>query len=332
MKNAAKRMRFECIKLLFLLCIVGCGDSSHVHEHVSNNSTVHGEHVHDHDAPKQVHSDHGIKNVTTISNEIAARSGIKTLPVESRTISEHITLRGKVTPSEHKIAHIIPRFSGVVKEGRKHIGDRVSKGEVLAILESNQSLQPFSVSSQIEGVVVKGHVIVGEYVPENQWIYIVSDISELWVDLHASSQDSGRLKEGLTTTIASVHGEGKATGLISYIAPYFDERSQTRIVRIVFKNLDMKFLPGMHVTGEVLVNTKTAHMAVKKSALQNYEQSIVVFVKSKNTYTAAPVTLGVEDGEWIEVLEGLQTGDEVVTENSFLIKADMSRASASHSH
>ena len=76
---------------------------------------------------------------TVIPADVASDAGLKFEKATSREISSTRRLRGKVTPSEHRVAHVIPRFAGVVREGRKHIGDSVEKGEVMAIIESNQS-------------------------------------------------------------------------------------------------------------------------------------------------------------------------------------------------
>jgi membrane fusion protein, heavy metal efflux system len=101
-----------------------------------------------------------------------------------------MSIKGKISPVEHKVAHIIPRFSGIVREGRKHVGDAVKKGEVLAVIESNQSLQPFDIRSQVDGTVINGHLVIGEFVPENQWVFIVADLSEVWTDFFVPLRDT----------------------------------------------------------------------------------------------------------------------------------------------
>jgi cobalt-zinc-cadmium efflux system membrane fusion protein len=269
---------------------------------------------------------------TEIPDQVAERSGIKTEQAQTRLIKTVLKTRGKVLPSEHKIAHIIPRFSGIVREGRKHIGDRVEKGEVLATIESNQSLQPFEVRSQIAGTVINGHLIMGEFVPDNQWIYIVADLSEVWVDFFVPLKEQQKLKIGQNVMITSVNDKRITEGSVSYVAPYADERSQSQLIRAIINNRDGEFLPGMFVTGDLVIDVTQVHVAIKKEALQKFRDWDVVFAKVGSIYEIKPLTLGKTDGEWVEVLEGLRLGEEYVTQNSYLIKADILKSGASHDH
>ncbi len=269
---------------------------------------------------------------TVLSRDIAEHSGITVERPTSRTIASTRRIRGKILPSEHRIAHVIPRFSGIVREGRKHIGDRVEKGEVLAIIESNQSLQPFEVRSQISGTVINGHLIVGEFVPDNQWVYIVADLSEVWADFFVPLRDRSGIASGQKVRIATPADGTVAEGSISYLAPYADEKSQAQLVRAVIPNSKNEFLPGMFITGDVILDESTVPRAVRQRALQRFREWDVVFVRDGDTYEVRPVTLGRSDGEWVEIKEGLSADDEYVVENSFLIKADILKSGASHDH
>lgn len=269
---------------------------------------------------------------TTILDKVAKLSGLQTEKAESRDIKTLSRVRGKILPSEHRIAHVIPRYSGVVRESRKHIGDKVEKGEVIAVIESNQSLQPFEVRSQISGTVINGHVIVGEFVPENQWIYVVADLSEVWADFFVPLREQLTIESGQKLLLTSVSGDKSAEGTISYVAPYADERSQSQLVRVIIPNPINEFLPGMFVLGDLVVSEYKAKVAVKKSAIQTFRDWQVVFAKYNDIYEINPVELGKTDGEWIEITKGLLAGEEYVSENAFLIKADILKSGASHDH
>jgi cobalt-zinc-cadmium efflux system membrane fusion protein len=265
-------------------------------------------------------------------SDVAAHSGVTTERAGPHSIRTVRRSRGKIVPSEHRIAHVIPRFAGVVREGRKHIGDRVEKGEILAIIESNQSLQPFEVRSQISGTVVNGHLIVGEYVPENQWVYIVADISEVWADFFVPLREREDIADGQKVIISSVTGTGTKEGRVSYVAPYADEKSQAQLVRVVIPNAEASFVPGMFITGDIIVSEGRVPVAVHRAAIQRFRNWDVVFVRVNDTYEARPIELGRSDEEWVEVVRGVSEGEEYVVGNSFLIKADILKAGASHDH
>jgi cobalt-zinc-cadmium efflux system membrane fusion protein len=269
---------------------------------------------------------------TVIPQAIADTSEIVVKRATSQSIRSTLQLRGTIFPSEHRIAHIIPRFSGVVREGRKHIGDPVQKGEVLAVIESNQSLQPFEVRSQIAGAVINGHLIVGEFVPENQWVFVVADLSEVWADFYLPLQERGHAQVGQEVVIHPAAGGDPVSGTVSYIAPYADERSQSQLIRVAISNPRGILLPGMFVVGELIVARTTPAVVIERTALQRFGDQTVVFVRYGDTYEARPVVLGQEDGDFVEVKEGLLADEEYVTANSFLVKADILKSGASHDH
>ena len=267
---------------------------------------------------------------TSMPQDVAEKSGIIVEHPKQQAISITRRIRGKIVPSEHRIAHVIPRFSGIVREGRKHIGDKVEKGEVLAIIESNQSLQPFEIRSQISGTVINGHLIVGEFVPENQWVYIVADLSEVWADFFIPLRDRVGITAGQKVRISSPASNEATEGRISYLAPYAEEKSQAQLVRAVVPNESNQFLPGMFITGDVVIDEVTAPIAVHKDAIQRFRGWDVVFVRYGDTFEARPINRGRTDGDWIEVLSGLSSDEEYVAKNAFLIKADILKSGATH--
>ena len=77
---------------------------------------------------------------------------------------------------------------------------------------------------------------------------------------------------------------------------------------------------------------KTVPVAVKREGLQKFRDWDVVFVRVGNLFEARPLELGLKDGEWVEVLSGLNPGEKYATTNSFILKADVGKAGASHDH
>jgi cobalt-zinc-cadmium efflux system membrane fusion protein len=96
------------------------------------------------------------------------------------------------------------------------------------------------------------------------------------------------------------------------------------------RNVDGRWRPGTAVRARVTVSERPAALVVPTTALQSMENATVVFVHSGDTYPARPVRLGERDADNAEVLEGLKAGEEIVIEQSYLIKADLEKASAAH--
>ena len=102
--------------------------------------------------------------------------------------------------------------------------------------------------------------------------------------------------------------------------------------RAIINNSAGHWRPGMHVKAEVETRTKTVPLAVKIDALQTFRDMPVVFAKYGNIFEVRMVELGERDGEYVEVLGGLEPGVEYVVANSFLLKADVLKDAAKHDH
>jgi membrane fusion protein, heavy metal efflux system len=269
---------------------------------------------------------------TTMTPEAVKNSGIIMETAGPAKIKNSVRANGRVRPNEDHMAHIIPRFPGIVKQIRKRLGDPVAKDEVVAAVESNDSLQPYDVKSSIAGTVIQKDVTQGEFVKEGEIIYTVADLSTVWVDLNVHRKDFDKLKTGQAVTVSAGEGMTNAQGTISYISPFGAEDTQTMLARVELPNAKGVWRPGLFIAGEIVVEEAEVPLAVKTSALQTFRDWDVVFMQDGNIFEIAILELGRRDAEWAEVLSGLNAGQKYAAENSFIIKADILKSGAAHDH
>merc|ERR1711879_352758 len=112
--------------------------------------------------------EHIEEELVTLSDTEINELGIKLETVGSQKLQMHTDLTGEIVPDPDKIAHIVPRFAGVVKNVYKEIGDKVKKDEVIAIIESNESLVTYEVKSSIDGAVLDLHMTPGELIGDDK--------------------------------------------------------------------------------------------------------------------------------------------------------------------
>lgn len=249
-----------------------------------------------------------------------------------KRIERRIEVYGKLMPREDKVAHIIPRFPGVLREIKKGLGDSVEKGEVLAVVESNQSLQPYELRSQIAGVVIERHATLGEFVSDSRDCFVVADLSQLWADFQIYRDDFQQASVGRKLWVIIGDNVSPVETTVSYISPVTDEATQSKIVRGLVGNQDLSLRPGLFVTGELTVSSTEVPVAVKRSALQTFRDWDVVFLTDGHVFQAMPVELGQVDDTHAEVLSGILAGESYVGQNSFIVKADIEKSGASHDH
>ncbi len=268
---------------------------------------------------------------TELSPEAVKNSGIVVETAGPAKIKRTVEASGRIVPNEDHVKHVIPRFPGVIKEVRKRLGDRVARDEVLAIVESNESLQPYEIKSSIAGTVIQRNATEGEYVQEGKTIYIVADLRTVWVDLNIYHEDFHELKVGQEVTVETAGGD-RARGRVIYISPLGSESTQTMLARVLVENSNGDWRPGLFVSAEILVDDVEVPCAIRTSALQTFRDWEVVFVNVGDIFEVRPVELGRRHGDWVEVVAGLEVGERYAAANSFIIKADVGKSGATHDH
>jgi len=272
------------------------------------------------------------ENRVTLAPEQLESAGISVATAEPATIRERIVLNGRVAPNEDALGHVMPRFPGVVRSVHKRLGDTVARGDLLAVIESNESLHPFELRAQLAGTVIAKDVTPGEFVSTDRELYQIADLGSVWVDLDAYRRDFARLRVGQAIRIDAGDGSPPGETTLAYLSPIGSPNTQTLLARAVLTNPDRSWRPGLFVTAEVEVGAKPVPVAVAVEAIQRLRDWDVVFVAAENVFEAQPVELGRRDGTHVEIVSGLAAGQRYVATGSFVLKAEAGKSGASHDH
>ena len=267
---------------------------------------------------------------TRIASDIASEAGIVVETVGPATIRDHITVYGRVVPDPENVSHVNARFDGVIRSVRVSIGDVVDKNQVLAVIEANDSLNEYTILAPIAGTVIERHANPGE-TTDSHSLFTIVDTSTVWAELAVFPSDRHRVELGTPVTVRTAIGDISADGEITLLSPVAGA-NQAVTARVLLNNTDGMLAAGMYLTGEVEISQIDVPLAVKKSALQSLHDSTVVFARIGDEYEARMLELGRQDDTWAEVLGGLEFGTAYVTENSYVIKADIEKAGVAHDH
>lgn len=268
---------------------------------------------------------------TRIAPEIAKASGLGIAIAGPSVLRQEIELTGAVQARSDRSTRVAARFPGVLRELRYGAGDRVARGAVLAIVQSNESLENYAVTAPIGGMILERNAQVGE-VSSSDPLFVIADLSSVWVELEAYGGDLTQLRVGQSVAVEAVDGSAQGQGKLTRLAPIASQASQSVRARVALANPSASWRPGQFVRGRVIVAETTVPMAVRNVALQQFRDFQVVFVQVGDTYEVRMLELGRRDREITEVLGGLAPGDNYVTDNSFLVKADVEKSGASHDH
>ncbi len=261
-----------------------------------------------------------------LTAEQLAATGIVLENAAPAKIREVLPLYGVVAPNAEGVREVAARFPGVIRSVNRKLGDTVSRGDLLANVESNESLQVYAVRSPISGVISARNANPGEQTGDKP-LFVVVNLSTVWVELSLFARDAAKVKVGQTVRVKSPVAEYAAQGRVTYVGP-FGNSNQALTARVELPNPEHRWAPGLYVTGEVTLAEQSAALAVRTSAIQMVEDRPVVFVQANGGFSAHSVTLGKTDGERTEILQGIAAGDVYAAANSYVIKAELRKSEA----
>ena len=193
-------------------------------------------------------------------------------------------------------------------------------------------LNRFELRAPFDGVIVEKHLSVGEAVQDTTQVFTISDLRSVWAEMRVAAPDLPAVRVGEKATVRATAFDSSATGEVAYVGALIGQDTRTAPARITLPNPDGVWRPGLFVNVELTASSRQAPLAVAAQALQSMEQQTVVFVPVQGGFRAQPVRVGRSDGKATEVLEGLKPGQSYVAEGSFMLKAELGKASAEHSH
>ena len=203
---------------------------------------------------------------------------------------------------------------------------KLSDQQIDKIETSKTIITDFPVYANVGGIVTKKMVEEGNYVKEGQPLLMISNLNTVWANFDAYEKQLSSIKKGdeiNITTNATPNKEIKAT--ISFIDPVLNTSTRTVIVRAELKNNNGALKPGMFVKGVLSSkeNSNKALISIPKTAILWTGKRSVVYVKTgkEPVFELRNVTLGNEIGSSYEILEGLNSSEEIVTNGTFTVDA-----------
>ncbi len=194
------------------------------------------------------------------------------------------------------------------------------------------ALTRYEIRAPIDGVVVEKHLSLGEAVQGDAKIFVIADLSTVWVDMTVAAKDLGAVRPGQKADIQATAFAAQGSGTISYVGALVGEATRAATARVVLPNPDGVWRPGLQVKVQLVTGSVEVPVAVAAEAIQSVRDWTVVFGRYGNDLEARPLELGRSDGKFIEVVSGLNAGEVYAATNSFLIKADLEKSGASHDH
>ena len=204
----------------------------------------------------------------------------------------------------------------------------LTRERVQGLTNASHVVSELAVPSPADGLVVARGVNPGQVVNAGQELFVVTDLSTVWVigDLYEKDFSAVHVGSEATVTVPSTP-ERTVRGRVAYIDPRVDPASRTAKVRVEVPNRgDLRL--GMFVTVSFHGGSGERITLIPRTAVQTIGERAVVYVPSEGEdgkFVERQVKLGASSGDFVQVLEGLKPGDKVVTDGSFFLRAEASR-------
>ena len=207
----------------------------------------------------------------------------------------------------------------------------LSADRVANLRTAAQVVSEVTVSAPAGGVVVARSVNPGQVVNAGQELFVVTDLSTVWVigDLYEKDFAGVRVGSEAAVSAASNPNSALRRGRVTYIDPRVDPATRTAKVRVEVQNENQEMRLGMYVTVSFETRGGEAVTSVPRSAVQSIGERTVVYVAvpdGDGRFSERTVKVGAPMGDYVQVLDGVKAGERIVTEGSFFLRSEATRS------
>ena len=229
-----------------------------------------------------------------------------------------------------QIVQALVEYRLAVAGGQKQAGSRKLRNlgipeDIIAAIPAKGDI-PFSMDwpSPVDGVLMSKSVVAGARTMPGDELYRLADVSTVWVIADVSEVDVGRVKIGdpAEVTLRSYPGE-IFRGKVAFILPELKAETRTAQIRIELPNPDHKLLHRMYADVEIDTGQSVGVLAIPASAIiDSGSRQVAIVQVSEGRFKPMEVRVGRRGAGYVEILEGLKQGEQVVTRANFLIDAE----------
>jgi membrane fusion protein, copper/silver efflux system len=201
----------------------------------------------------------------------------------------------------------------------------VPEDEITRLRKTGKAQRRIAVRAPADGVVIEKPVQEGMRVDAGQPLYKTADLSDVWLIAEVQEQDLGLVQTGQSATAQFVAFPGRRfEGKVEFIYPSLSAETRTARVRIVIPNRDQALRAAMYASVEIAAPaTEGPMLAIPSTAvIDSGARQVVLIDRGEGRFEPRAVRLGTQGGDWVQVIEGVKTGEKVVTSANFLIDAE----------
>lgn len=206
--------------------------------------------------------------------------------------------------------------------------------DIMELKPQTHATATFPILSPFNGTVVEKHTALGEMTEPATRLFTIADLSVLWIILDIYEQDIPKIQLGQEVgVVVRAYPEEEFRGKITYISAVVEETTRTAKVRVEIENTERKLKPGMFATAKISTRELIERLVAPLSAIESHEDKHMVFVSVGDyTFKMKEVKIGEKFNNYVEVLDGLEEGEQVVSKGAFYLKSELLKGLIGHGH
>jgi len=203
----------------------------------------------------------------------------------------------------------------------------VSDEQIDHLLEARQVSRTLTLYAPASGVVMEKNVFQGQAFEAGSALYMIADLSEVWMNAEVFEADAGLVREGMRAdvTVEALPGQG-FTGRIQYVYPTLADRTRSIRARVALMNPGGRLKPGMYGTVRITANLGEVLTIPLTAVLYTGERAVTFVDMGGGALMPQELELGVRGDGLVEVLAGVEPGQRVVTSAQFLMDSESNLA------
>ena len=206
---------------------------------------------------------------------------------------------------------------------------QIPKSAIKKLKKTKKVAQNITFYAPQNGVVENLKIREGFYVKPGMTLLSIGDLSEVWVEAEVFERQAAQVSVGTPLTMTLDYLPGQVyQGKIDYVYPILNAKTRTVKVRIRFKNNKGEFKPNMFA--QISIHTsanKKALLIPKEALIRTGNQDRVVLALGEGSFKSIQVKVGRFDNDSVEILSGLDDGEQVVSSAQFLLDSESSKSS-----
>ncbi|MGH7476993.1 MAG: efflux RND transporter periplasmic adaptor subunit [Longimicrobiales bacterium] len=203
----------------------------------------------------------------------------------------------------------------------------ISDGQVRRIVETGEVTKTLTIYAPVSGIVMQKEVFAGQAFRPGQNLYMIADLSEVWINAEVFETDAALLREGMPAEISIAALPGRTlTGHVQYVYPTLQEKTRSMRARIALPNPGGTIKPGMYATVTFSADVGPTLIVPAAAVLYSGERAVVFVDMGGGSLMPHEITPGLRGQEYVQVIEGLEPGQRVVTSAQFLLDSESNLA------